>query len=47
MPDVKEKLAALGAAAVGNSPTEYSAQIKAEFEKMKVIVTKKGIKLDS
>jgi tripartite-type tricarboxylate transporter receptor subunit TctC len=47
MPDVKEKLAAQGAAAVGNSPTEYSAQIKAEFEKMKAIVTKKGIKLDS
>jgi tripartite-type tricarboxylate transporter receptor subunit TctC len=45
-PEVKEKLAAQGAAVVGNSPTEYAAQIKVEFEKMKNIVTKKGIKLE-
>jgi tripartite-type tricarboxylate transporter receptor subunit TctC len=45
-PSVKEKLAALGADPVGNTPAEFAAQIKIEFEKMKSIVTKKGIKLD-
>jgi tripartite-type tricarboxylate transporter receptor subunit TctC len=45
-PAVKEKLAAQGADPVGNTPAEFAAQIKVEFEKMKNIVTKKGIKLD-
>jgi tripartite-type tricarboxylate transporter receptor subunit TctC len=45
-PAVKEKLAAQGADPVGNTPAEFSAQIKVEFEKMKNVVTKKGIKLD-
>ncbi|MEI6737247.1 MAG: tripartite tricarboxylate transporter substrate binding protein BugE [Pseudomonadota bacterium] len=45
-PAVKEKLAAQGADPVANTPAEFSAQIKVEFEKMKGIVTKKGIKLD-
>jgi tripartite-type tricarboxylate transporter receptor subunit TctC len=45
-PAVKEKLAAQGADPVGNTPAEFAAQIKIEFEKMKNIVTKKGIKLD-
>jgi tripartite-type tricarboxylate transporter receptor subunit TctC len=45
-PAVKEKLAAQGADPVGNTPAEFTAQIKVEFEKMKNIVTKKGIKLD-
>ncbi len=45
-PAVNEKLAAQGAEPVANTPAEFSAQIKVEFEKMKTIVTKKGIKLD-
>ena len=45
-PSVKEKLAAQGADPVGNTPAEFAAQIKVEFEKMKAIVQKKGIKLD-
>jgi tripartite-type tricarboxylate transporter receptor subunit TctC len=46
MPEVKAKLAEQGATVVANSPTEFAAQIKVEFEKMKGIVAKKGIKLD-
>ncbi len=45
-PVVREKLAAQGADPVANTPAEFSAQIKVEYEKMKVIVNKKGIKLD-
>jgi tripartite-type tricarboxylate transporter receptor subunit TctC len=45
-PAVKEKLAAQGADPVGNTPAEFAAQIKVEFEKMKAIVSKKGIKLE-
>ncbi len=45
-PAVKEKLAAQGAEPVGNTPAEFAAQIKVEFEKMKNIVVKKVIKLD-
>jgi tripartite-type tricarboxylate transporter receptor subunit TctC len=45
-PAVKEKLAAQGAEPVANSPAEFAAQIKVEYEKMKAIVSKKGIKLD-
>jgi tripartite-type tricarboxylate transporter receptor subunit TctC len=45
-PSVKEKLAAQGADPVGNTPAEFAAQIKVEYEKMNAIVSKKGIKLD-
>ena len=45
-PAVREKLAAQGADPVGNTPAQFAAQIKAEFEKMKALVIKKGIKLD-
>lgn len=45
-PAVREKLAAQGADPVANTPAEFSAQIKVEFDKMKDIVNKKGIKLD-
>ena len=44
--DIKEKFALQGAVPVGNTPAEYLAQIKAEFDKMNVIVKKKGITLD-
>jgi tripartite-type tricarboxylate transporter receptor subunit TctC len=46
MPDVKAKIAEQGATIVANTPAEFAVQIKDEFEKMKAIVTKKGIKLD-
>ncbi len=45
-PATKEKLAQQGADPLGNTPAEYAAQIKIEYEKMKAIVIKKGIKLD-
>jgi tripartite-type tricarboxylate transporter receptor subunit TctC len=45
-PAVKEKLAAQGADPVGNTPAEFAAQIKVEYEKMKTLVSKKGIKLE-
>jgi tripartite-type tricarboxylate transporter receptor subunit TctC len=45
-PAVKSKLAAQGAEPVANSPAEFASQIKVEFDKMKNIVTKKGIKLE-
>jgi tripartite-type tricarboxylate transporter receptor subunit TctC len=45
-PAVKEKLAQQGADPVGNTPAQFAAQIKVEFEKMKALVLKKNIKLD-
>ena len=45
-PAVKEKRAQQGADPVGNTPAQFAAQIKVEFEKMKALVIKKNIKLD-
>ena len=45
-PATKEKLAQQGADPLANTPAEFAAQIKSEYEKMKVIVVSKGIKLD-
>ena len=45
-PATKEKLAQQGADPLGNTPAEYAAQIKIEYDKMKAIVIRKGIKLD-
>ncbi len=45
-PAVKEKLAQQGADPVGNTPAQFAAQIKVEYEKMKALVVKKNIKLD-
>ena len=45
-PATKAKLAQQGADPLANTPAEFAAQIKTEYEKMKVIVVKKGIKLD-
>ncbi|MCY7387886.1 MAG: tripartite tricarboxylate transporter substrate binding protein BugE [Burkholderiales bacterium] len=45
-PVTKEKLAQQGADPLANSPAEVAAQIKIEYDKMKVIVVNKGIKLD-
>jgi tripartite-type tricarboxylate transporter receptor subunit TctC len=46
MPDIRERLMQSGAEPVGNSPAEYAAEIKAELDKMKNLVTKQGIKFD-
>ena len=45
-PVTKEKLAQQGADPLANTPAEFAAQIKIEYDKMKVIVVSKGIKLD-
>jgi tripartite-type tricarboxylate transporter receptor subunit TctC len=45
-PATKEKLAQQGADPLANTPAEFAAQIKLEYDKMKVIVVNKGIKLD-
>ncbi len=45
-PAIKEKLAQQGADPVANSPAEFAKDIKNEYDKMKAIVVKKGIKLD-
>jgi tripartite-type tricarboxylate transporter receptor subunit TctC len=44
MPDVKAKLAALGAEPVGNTPAEFAAMIKSESAKWGKIVREAGIK---
>ena len=46
LPDVKEKLAALGAEVVGNSPQEFAAAIRADVEKWKRIVVETGAKAE-
>ena len=45
-PATKEKLAQQGADPLANTPAEFAAQIRPEYEKMRVIVVSKGIKLD-
>ena len=46
MPDVKERMAAVGAETVGNSPEEFAAFIRAERTKYAKIVKDANIKLD-
>ena len=46
MPEVRERLKTSGAQAVGNSPSEHAAEIKAELEKMKTLVKKQNIQFD-
>jgi tripartite-type tricarboxylate transporter receptor subunit TctC len=45
-PATREKLAQQGADPVANTPEQFAEQIKIEYEKMKALVIKKGIKLD-
>ena len=45
-PATRDKLALQGADPVANTPAEFAKDIKAEYDKMKAIVVKKGIKLD-
>jgi len=46
MPDVREKLTALGAEPVGNTPEEFSVMVKAEVVKWADVVKKSGAKVD-
>ena len=45
-PAIKEKLSQQGADPVANTPAEFAKDIKNEYDKMKAIVVKRGIKLD-
>jgi tripartite-type tricarboxylate transporter receptor subunit TctC len=46
LPDVKDRLAALGFEAVGNTPEEFAAQIKAELVKWAKVVREANIKAE-
>jgi tripartite-type tricarboxylate transporter receptor subunit TctC len=46
LPDVKEKLAGLGADPVGNSPQELATTIREESARWAEVIRKQGIKLD-
>ena len=46
MPDVNEKLTALGAEPVGNTPEEFGALVRAEVGKWAEVVKKSGAKVD-
>jgi tripartite-type tricarboxylate transporter receptor subunit TctC len=46
MPDVNEKLTALGAEPVGNTPEEFGALVRAEVGKWADVVKKSGAKVD-
>jgi tripartite-type tricarboxylate transporter receptor subunit TctC len=43
-PEVKQRLAALGAEPVGNTPDEFGAFIKAEMARWGKIIKEKGIR---
>jgi tripartite-type tricarboxylate transporter receptor subunit TctC len=45
-PSVRERLAQTGSEPLGNTPAQFAAQIKAEFDKMKALATKRNIKLE-
>ena len=46
MPDVREKLVALGAEPVGNTSEEFTVLVKAEVVKWSDVVKKSGAKVD-
>jgi tripartite-type tricarboxylate transporter receptor subunit TctC len=46
MPDVKEKLAALGAEVVANSSEDFTTLVKSEVVKWSDVVKKSGAKVD-
>jgi tripartite-type tricarboxylate transporter receptor subunit TctC len=46
IPDVKKRIEDTGSIIVLNSPDEFSAQIKAEFETYKKVVAAQKLKLD-
>jgi tripartite-type tricarboxylate transporter receptor subunit TctC len=46
LPDVKEKLVALGAEAVGDSPDQLAATIRDEGARWGDVIRKQGIRID-
>ena len=46
LPDVQQRLAALGFSAVGSTPEEYAAQIRSDIERSTRIVRDVGIKIE-
>ncbi len=46
LPDVKERLAQMGAAGVGNTPEQFAAFIKAEIKKWAKVVAAAGIRAE-
>ena len=46
LPDIKAKIEATGSIVVANSPAEFAAQIKAEYEVYKRVVTAQKLQLD-
>ena len=45
-PAVRKRIEDTGSLIVGNTPQQFSAQIKAEFEVYKDVVTRQKLKLD-
>jgi tripartite-type tricarboxylate transporter receptor subunit TctC len=46
LPDVQEKLAALGFIPIANTPAEFAARLKSEFAKWAKVIKDSGIKVD-
>ena len=46
LPDMRDKLAALGFSPVGSTPEEYSALIKADIDRWSKVVRDAGIKVE-
>ncbi len=45
-PEVRERIKASGSDVVGNSPTEFAAEIRGELQRSQDVVKKQGIKID-
>jgi tripartite-type tricarboxylate transporter receptor subunit TctC len=46
IPDVRKKLMDIGLEPVGNSPAEFAAIVRGDYEKWGQVIRKAGIKLD-
>jgi tripartite-type tricarboxylate transporter receptor subunit TctC len=46
LPDVRERLAALGAEAVGSTPAEFALHIRTEIDKWSRVVKQSGARVD-
>jgi tripartite-type tricarboxylate transporter receptor subunit TctC len=46
MPEVKQRIMAIGAQPVGNSPAEFEAMLKADYEATAKLVAQIGLKVD-